>query len=323
MPSLLIKTNVDGLDEVTVDLLMKACSKAVSELLGKPESFVLVSFETCRMIFGGTSAPCAYVVCADDVCRPCCRMWMCRGCVIANGWWGVECSIFLVWALSAQRWIHRLWKRYLGSWYVIADQFPVMECNMHACAVCAGQTRDMFTCQGNVAFLCCISNRWNDIADTTGRKCGNTSESCVCTVLRCERAVGLWMEWDYLRIDTMHYASRSCCEQCLAFWRGAFHSLCVKSSFLMALRRVWPLCLACSSLCMVRRDVIYCGRLGGREGCGVGCYSRCWLFWWGGLRCVLDWRVVSGSFSPLCCADKGLAWFLQKTRRVWQAPAGG
>jgi len=74
MPSLLIKTNVDGLDEVTVDLLMKACSKAVSELLGKPESFVLVSFETCRMIFGGTSAPCAYVVCADDVCRPCCRM---------------------------------------------------------------------------------------------------------------------------------------------------------------------------------------------------------------------------------------------------------
>lgn len=62
MPSVLIKTNVVGVPDEKQYLLMKQVSGAVSELTGKPESFVLVSYETCKMIFGGTLDPCAYVV---------------------------------------------------------------------------------------------------------------------------------------------------------------------------------------------------------------------------------------------------------------------
>lgn len=62
MPSLLIKTNVATLNGALQNAIMKECSVSISELIGKPESFVLVSLETCKMIFGGTPDPCAFVV---------------------------------------------------------------------------------------------------------------------------------------------------------------------------------------------------------------------------------------------------------------------
>lgn len=47
--------------------IMKECSVSISELIGKPESFILVSLETNKMIFGGTDGPCAYVVCVTHL----------------------------------------------------------------------------------------------------------------------------------------------------------------------------------------------------------------------------------------------------------------
>jgi phenylpyruvate tautomerase len=61
MPTLIIKTNAD-LAERTRAKLLGAASTAVAQLLGKPESYVMVLLEpVADMCFGGDMAPCAYL----------------------------------------------------------------------------------------------------------------------------------------------------------------------------------------------------------------------------------------------------------------------
>jgi phenylpyruvate tautomerase PptA (4-oxalocrotonate tautomerase family) len=61
MPTLRIVTNVDVPAEDRAAFLTRA-SRGVAEMLGKPESYVMVILETGRdMLFAGTSAPTAYV----------------------------------------------------------------------------------------------------------------------------------------------------------------------------------------------------------------------------------------------------------------------
>lgn len=61
MPFFKIETNRQVDDATTVDLLKKA-SLLVSQMLGKPEKFVMVSVETDkRMMFGGDGGPAAFV----------------------------------------------------------------------------------------------------------------------------------------------------------------------------------------------------------------------------------------------------------------------
>lgn len=67
MPTLLIKTNVSTLGGDVEDGIMRECSASISQLLGKAEKWVMVSFESCKMIFGGSADPCAFVVSATDV----------------------------------------------------------------------------------------------------------------------------------------------------------------------------------------------------------------------------------------------------------------
>ena len=61
MPFLRIQTN-QPLDEETAKSLAGQASAKVAELLGKPESYVMVSVETnAVMQFSGTDAPLAYL----------------------------------------------------------------------------------------------------------------------------------------------------------------------------------------------------------------------------------------------------------------------
>ncbi len=61
MPLLKIQTNAHCSEE-QVKGLLGAASRRVAELLGKPERYVMVSFEpTPRMLFGGDNAPLAYL----------------------------------------------------------------------------------------------------------------------------------------------------------------------------------------------------------------------------------------------------------------------
>eukprot|EP00555_Chaetoceros_dichaeta_P010597 CAMPEP_0198259152 /NCGR_PEP_ID=MMETSP1447-20131203/8406_1 /TAXON_ID=420782 /ORGANISM="Chaetoceros dichaeta, Strain CCMP1751" /LENGTH=129 /DNA_ID=CAMNT_0043946453 /DNA_START=151 /DNA_END=537 /DNA_ORIENTATION=- len=57
-PSLNLVTNID-LGDKKLDV-MKACSKAISEILEKPEAYVAVAInDNASVIFGGTDAPTA------------------------------------------------------------------------------------------------------------------------------------------------------------------------------------------------------------------------------------------------------------------------
>jgi len=61
MPLLKIQTNV-VLDADAGKALVAEASRAVAALLGKPERYVMVSFETAAtMAFGGDSSPLAYL----------------------------------------------------------------------------------------------------------------------------------------------------------------------------------------------------------------------------------------------------------------------
>lgn len=61
MPTLRLLTSVDIAPEARPALLASA-SRRVADLLGKPESYVLVILEPGRdLLFGGTDAPAAYV----------------------------------------------------------------------------------------------------------------------------------------------------------------------------------------------------------------------------------------------------------------------
>jgi phenylpyruvate tautomerase PptA (4-oxalocrotonate tautomerase family) len=61
MPTLRILTNVQVRAEDRADLLARA-SRTVAELLGKPESYVMVILEDGRdLIFAGTPEPAAYL----------------------------------------------------------------------------------------------------------------------------------------------------------------------------------------------------------------------------------------------------------------------
>lgn len=62
MPTLLIKTNVSTLGGDAEDAIMRECSASVSKHTGKDEKWIMVSFETSKMIFGGSCEPCAFVV---------------------------------------------------------------------------------------------------------------------------------------------------------------------------------------------------------------------------------------------------------------------
>jgi len=59
MPYLSVETNADVADEPT---LLAGLSQVVAEMLGKPESYVMVHLESnARMLFAGSAAPAAYV----------------------------------------------------------------------------------------------------------------------------------------------------------------------------------------------------------------------------------------------------------------------
>ena len=61
MPYLTIKTNCN-LDGVDTDAFIRQASNICSEALGKPEDYMMVSFDAFqRMIFGGKDSPTAFV----------------------------------------------------------------------------------------------------------------------------------------------------------------------------------------------------------------------------------------------------------------------
>jgi len=61
MPYLKIETNVNVNPEQHAELLQRASSK-VAELLGKPESYVMISLQAnVPMLFAGSNAPLAYL----------------------------------------------------------------------------------------------------------------------------------------------------------------------------------------------------------------------------------------------------------------------
>ena len=61
MPLLKIQTNVD-LPETKTSLVIPQLSRAVADLLGKPESYVMITLETNRnMCFAGDTTPLAYL----------------------------------------------------------------------------------------------------------------------------------------------------------------------------------------------------------------------------------------------------------------------
>ena len=61
MPTVVLSTNVAS-DKVTDHDLAKDLSRTTSQILGKPESYVMVHVLSSQtMIFGGSSDPCAFV----------------------------------------------------------------------------------------------------------------------------------------------------------------------------------------------------------------------------------------------------------------------
>lgn len=61
MPYFSIETNLT-VDQASNQQLLKKSSAFIAELLGKPESYVMVSFQPeTPLIFGGTDAPAAFV----------------------------------------------------------------------------------------------------------------------------------------------------------------------------------------------------------------------------------------------------------------------
>ncbi|KAJ8902718.1 hypothetical protein NDN08_006038 [Rhodosorus marinus] len=58
MPSLNISTNVSLPKDVEVKVMLEA-SRIISEELGKPMSYITVSYQTVSMIWNGTGDPCA------------------------------------------------------------------------------------------------------------------------------------------------------------------------------------------------------------------------------------------------------------------------
>ena len=61
MPLLRIETNIE-IDKEERCGLMRRASAQVAELLGKPESYVMISLQpACAMLFAGNSAPLAYL----------------------------------------------------------------------------------------------------------------------------------------------------------------------------------------------------------------------------------------------------------------------
>ncbi|MBK1648651.1 phenylpyruvate tautomerase MIF-related protein [Rhabdochromatium marinum] len=61
MPTLKIQTNAP-LPDAAWDVLLTSASARMAELLGKPESYVMVIAEpTAKMCFGGSQAPLAYL----------------------------------------------------------------------------------------------------------------------------------------------------------------------------------------------------------------------------------------------------------------------
>jgi phenylpyruvate tautomerase len=61
MPYLKIETNFD-IDDNSKQKILKTASKAVSEVLGKNEKYVMVAIEPKRpMIFGANQDPCVYM----------------------------------------------------------------------------------------------------------------------------------------------------------------------------------------------------------------------------------------------------------------------
>lgn len=67
MPTLLIQTNA-ALDAVTKEGIMTEATDAVARETGKPKAFVMVGISTSDMMFGGSTEPCAYMVCPFDLC---------------------------------------------------------------------------------------------------------------------------------------------------------------------------------------------------------------------------------------------------------------
>lgn len=61
MPYLKVDTNITLSHDQTEEL-MAACSKLLSQLLQKPEGYIMVSIRSgAQMMFGGTTDPCAYL----------------------------------------------------------------------------------------------------------------------------------------------------------------------------------------------------------------------------------------------------------------------
>ena len=61
MPNFSIETN-QALDEASNQQLLKKASAFIADLLGKPESYVMVSIKpTTPLVFGGSDAPAAFV----------------------------------------------------------------------------------------------------------------------------------------------------------------------------------------------------------------------------------------------------------------------
>lgn len=61
MPYLMIRTNVT-IDNTQADDMVRQASQTTAQLLGKPESYVMVSLDPgTRMRFGGSDQPCAYL----------------------------------------------------------------------------------------------------------------------------------------------------------------------------------------------------------------------------------------------------------------------
>lgn len=62
MPVLSITTNHAPANPAATDELLREFSRAVAQMLGKPERYVMVRFvQEPHLIFAGTSEPCAYL----------------------------------------------------------------------------------------------------------------------------------------------------------------------------------------------------------------------------------------------------------------------
>jgi phenylpyruvate tautomerase len=62
MPLIKVQTSVNSVDKTQVESLLKTLSSTLATHLGKPESYVMTSFESgISMTFGGTFAPVCYI----------------------------------------------------------------------------------------------------------------------------------------------------------------------------------------------------------------------------------------------------------------------